>query len=574
MERKKLEELRAIYTDYLAWELAGACRGVSSMEGGAVYAAAYVLLKAQSVEDVQLYTLDAFVESSGISESRAFFIKECLQNNWHGIAAMKDNFDNDTLLAFLLYNEGGSKLGSESTPNSVIRLAGELMGIKPGDRVADFGTGKGAFIRECFAQQPEAIYYGDDINTVACEVASIRAELLGGNITIVQEDIMDMKDAQQKFDTAFANYPFGLRAKDAFGSNYDSFKEFTRINPEFARTVSLDWLFNKKVLDTIEGTRRAVCIMTNGSTWNTLDKEARTSFIENGCVEAVIALPNNLFSYTPIGTVMVVLSRDNTSVMMVDARELCSRGRRQNVITDDHIDEILSAVESEGAHSKRISLDELKANDYVLNPVRYMSEEVVIENGVPFESVIKKITRGAQLSAADLDGLVSPVPTSVQYLMLQNIRDGIIDDELPYLNELDSKQEKYCIKDKSLILSKNGYPYKVAVAEVPEGSKILANGNLFVIELNEDEVDPYFIKAYLESDKGIAMLKSITVGATIPNIGVEQLKKITVPKPEMSEQKKVAERYLTLVDEIKLLRRKIDRTTSDLKHLFDEGEVE
>ena len=77
MERKKLEELRAIYTDYLAWELAGACRGVSSMEGGAVYAAAYVLLKAQSVEDVQLYTLDAFVESSGISESRAFFIKEC-----------------------------------------------------------------------------------------------------------------------------------------------------------------------------------------------------------------------------------------------------------------------------------------------------------------------------------------------------------------------------------------------------------------------------------------------------------------------------------------------------------------
>ena len=97
---------------------------------------------------------------------------------------------------------------------------------------------------------------------------------------------------------------------------------------------------------------------------------------------------------------------------------------------------------------------------------------------------------------------------------------------------------------------------------------------MFVIELNEDEVDPYFIKAYLESDKGIAMLKSITVGATIPNIGVEQLKKITVPKPEMTEQKKVAERYLTLVDEIKLLRRKIDRTTSDLKHLFDEGEVE
>ena len=110
MERKKLEELRAIYTDYLAWELAGACRGVSSMEGGAVYAAAYVLLKAQSCEDVQLYTLDAFVESSGISESRAFFIKDCLQNNWHGIAAMKDNFDNIQDLKDTLLSEGRTGL--------------------------------------------------------------------------------------------------------------------------------------------------------------------------------------------------------------------------------------------------------------------------------------------------------------------------------------------------------------------------------------------------------------------------------------------------------------------------------
>ena len=48
--------------------------------------------------------------------------------------------------------------------------------------------------------------------------------------------------------------------------------------------------------------------------------------------------------------------------------------------------------------------------------------------------------------------------------MLANIQNGIIDDKLPYLSSIEPKYEKYCLKNNDLILSKNGYPYKVAVA--------------------------------------------------------------------------------------------------------------
>ena len=56
-----------------------------------------------------------------------------------------------------------------------------------------------------------------------------------------------------------------------------------------------------------------------------------------------------------------------------------------------------------------------------------------------------------------------------------------------------------------------------------DGQRILANGNLYIIELDESRANPYYIKAFFDSEQGIAALKSITVGATIPNIGVDTL---------------------------------------------------
>ena len=79
--------------------------------------------------------------------------------------------------------------------------------------------------------------------------------------------------------------------------------------------------------------------------------------------------------------------------------------------------------------------------------------------------------------------------------MLANLQDGIISDELPYLKEIDSKYEKYCIKNGSLVISKNASLVKMAIVSVQEGKKILANGNLYVIELDTDKINPYFFKS-------------------------------------------------------------------------------
>ena len=571
MEFRKVERTQMSDIEKVAFMLHEATRDSSNRQ--AEYAAAYVLLRAKQDPSISMESIDRYFETSNESVDRELFLNNSLRDVWPRIRELQIQFSTEELKNFILFYEAaGTKSGPEEpqTPKGIIMLAKELLEIRPGDRVADFCTGRGGFIRDCFLDEPNAVYYGNDLNATVKETAAIRADILGGKITIEQGNILDL-DENQKFDVAFANYPFGLRVRDQLrmaNSNAD----YVWKKPEFTKAVYMDWAFNAAVFNSISGSRRAVCIMSNGSTWNTLDRPARKWFVENGFVEAVIALPERIFEHTSIGTTMIVLSRNHADVMMVDARELCEKGRRSNSITKPFVEEIIQCCKEETAHSKRVSCEELAANDYGLNPDRYMYEKVTIKNGVPFDSIIKNITRGAQITANDLDRMVSNVPTDIQYLMLSNIQDGIIDDELPYLSSLDRKQEKYCLRNNNLILSKNGTPFKVAVAEVPEGEKILANGNLYIIELDTEKVDPYYIKAFLESDKGVASLSSIVVGAVIPNIGIEQLKKIMVPCPPIEEQHAIVEKYRIAVDEVKLLRRRLNKAVSSLKHVFDEGE--
>ena len=163
---------------------------------------------------------------------------------------------------------------------------------------------------------------------------------------------------------------------------------------------------------------------------------------------------------------------------------------------------------------------------------------------------------------------VSLLELTHAYLMLANIKGGIIDAQLPYLKEIPAKYKKYCIKSGDILLSKNGFPFKVAVAEPPSGREVLANGNLYIISLDETLVDPYYVKAYLESEQGSKQLKNIAVGTSMPNIGIAQLGTIIIPVPPMSEQKQLVEEYKTVLNKISDLRSQLAEAEGDLKKFF------
>lgn len=108
------------------------------------------------------------------------------------------------------------------------------------------------------------------------------------------------------------------------------------------------------------------------------------------------------------------------------------------------LETIVEALTTDHEYSRSISVKELRRNEYTLKLSRYVAKDVSLHNGAPFVSIIKSISRGAPCTAKQLDEIVSNSVTNMQYLMLANIQDVLIDDKLPYLSYIDPKYEKYC----------------------------------------------------------------------------------------------------------------------------------
>lgn len=79
----------------------------------------------------------------------------------------------------------------------------------------------------------------------------------------------------------------------------------------------------------------------------------------------------------------------------------------------------------------------------VLHPGRHFSEEV--DEGVPFETVIKNINRGAHCTAEQLDDMSTQDETNIHFLKTSDIQNGIIVGPMQSLSYIEDNFEKYCM---------------------------------------------------------------------------------------------------------------------------------
>ncbi len=558
----------------VTWEIADCLHQVGLSSHNAFPLIPYLLYKTSLYNNPFGITLQAIIDGEiEVNDDVRFLAKEVLNDKlWERLLQMVTKYSPEELsLAAVNPVPENEPKGTMTTPDSILKLAHKLLDVKAGEKVADVCCGSGTYIVSAALEEAKASYHGYEINVANRAAAMMKAELLDADVEITLCDVFTVADIDNmpKYDKIFADYPFGLKLRN-LGAGAGYLERLAEQYPGLSKATSSDWVFNALLCDMLAENGKAIGIMTNGSTWNSIDIPMRKYFIEQKLVECVIALPGKLFAGTSIPTTLIILSHNNNSVRMIDATKHCQQGRRQNEFSDENIETIVDALSTDHEYSRSISIDELRKNEYNLSLSRYAADDLGFHNGVPFESVIKSISRGAPCTASQLDEMVSENVTNMQYLMLANIQNGIIDDKLPYLSYIDPKYERYCLKNNTLILSKNGFPYKVAVATVQDGQRILANGNLYIIELNEEKANPYYVKAFFDSEQGHAVLKSITVGAAMPNIGVDKLKKVEIPLPVMEEQNGIAQKYQATLDEIAVIKLRLEKAVNKLHHIFDE----
>lgn len=482
----------------------------------------------------------------------------------------------EDLRAYLLAGPAadGRIRGNYSTPDGVASLAVKILEVKDGDTVIDFGSGVGGFLEHVSATGVDANLIGVENDGDAVAVARMRARASGSGATYECGDMFEFyesKVANNKVDKAFSNYPWSIREK-VLEEKTDYFAKALEDISRYGRLTSSDWVFNHLLVNSISEDGIAVGIMSNGSAFNVADSRVRRHFIEKGWVKAAISLPGGVFSHwTGAATTLVVFCHGNVGgIRLVDATDLGTKGRRGVSLTDDDIQIIASRLCEDSDKSAMASVDDLAQREYTLSARRFLQKEIKLINPVVMGDIIVEVTRGAFLRAQELDELSCCDETGFHYLNLANIADGSIDDRLPCIKEIDPKFRKSCLTSGDLLISKNGGPYKVAVAKVPDGQEILANGNLYIIKLDKKKANPYYIAAFFNSPDGRETLDRASRDGVFPSLSLRELRNIKVPLKSKEAQDHIAAAYLAKLDEIGGLKLRLARARGELNGLFDE----
>lgn len=542
---------------------------------------AYLALIIKNTDTFDYYNLDFGNAIDHIEdiEIKDFVMSKVNAKLFNGYFIDITGLSDDQLLG-IIYSNDFDGYETRSTPNSITNLVIKLLDIDSYDShevhksktVADICCGTGNFLLKSSAIDSTNRYYGCDINTDSYGISKIRASLVRENIEIELTDAFRLLDDDRRFDYIFINHPFGMRIHQ-LKDEYNMINLFSHLIPKMSNSTSCDWLFALLGISKLSEKGKLAIIVTNSCLYNGLDSKVREYMINNKLIESIIELPTSMFFGTGVATSVIVFSKNNNEkINFINATKFYEKGRRQNQFTEENINTILTYIGEDSDYSISLDVSDINKEGYQLNPLRYIkTKELEIDDGVPFESVILNVFRGAPLKASELDEFASNEETDYQYIMLSNIKDGVIDKELPYLNYISEKYEKYCIKNRSLLVSKNGAPFKTAVAEIEKGKKILANGNLYVFELDETKVNPYYLQAFFTSDVGQKLLSKFTVGSAIPNLPIQDFKKAIIPLPSMEIQNRVAEEYAATVDEINIIKAKLERAKRKLKESFDKG---
>lgn len=197
-----------------------------------------------------------------------------------------------------------------------------------------------------------------------------------------------------EFDAVVANPPFSLRWEpDDETANDPRFKNFG-VAPKSAA----DFAFLLHGFNYLSSNGTMAIILPHGVLFRGGSEAAiRQKLIHDDNIDCIIGLPSNLFYSTGIPVCIIVLKkcRKSDDVLFINAAECFKKGKKQNVLEAEHIDKIVETYRTraeEERFSRRVSLKEIKENDYNLNITRYVSlaqEEAPIDLAANHARLVK-----------------------------------------------------------------------------------------------------------------------------------------------------------------------------------------
>jgi type I restriction enzyme M protein len=332
----------------------------------------------------------------------------------------------------------GKKGGEFLTPASGVKLLVAVLAPHRG-RVYDPCCGSGGmfvsseeFVLSHGGRRDDISIYGQESNPTTWRLAAMNLAIRGFAADLGQEPADTFARDQfpdQKFHYVLANPPFNI--SDWGGEKYEGDARWIFGRPP-AGNANYAWL--QHILWKLRPDGQAGVILANGSMSSNQSGEGqiREAMVRGDVVEAMVALPSQLFFNTQIPACVWFLCKDKTQhgrdrrgeTLFIDARQLGTMTSRTNrELNQADIDqiagtvhawrqdgEVLKSYEDVAGFCYSARLEEIEKNGFVLTPGRYVGAADQEEDDEPFDQKMKRLTmllRQQQEEGAKLDQQIS-----------------------------------------------------------------------------------------------------------------------------------------------------------------------
>lgn len=327
----------------------------------------------------------------------------------------------------------GAKGGEFFTPQSIVKLLVEILEPYHG-KIYDPACGSGGmfvqsarFVAEHMkTRRPimeEVGIFGQEKGEGNLRIAKMNLAIhgLSGKIELANSFYEDPHKSIGKFDFVLANPPFNVKGKDR---NKQMIIDPARLQGDKRYNFGLpltgkneisnaNYLWMQMFAGALSSKGRAGFVMSNQSgDAGHAEKEIRKKMIEAGFVDVIISVGTNMFLNATLSCTLWFFDKGKAGtdrqnkVLFINAQDIFTEiDRAHSTWTDEQIQEIAGIVrryrKEDGygkykdikGRCKVATLDEVRANDYSLNPGRYVEIVEKEMDDVDFEARMKELMK-------------------------------------------------------------------------------------------------------------------------------------------------------------------------------------
>lgn len=328
-------------------------------------------------------------------------------------------------------NEGQNG-GEYFTAQSIVKLMVEIIEPYHG-KIYDPACGSGGMfvhsakfvenhLKNKSSISKEVAIYGQEKIGATVKIAKMNLAIhgLSGKIAEVNSFYTDTFNSVGNYDYVLANPPFNVKGKDK-NKQIVIDPEKIKGDPRYYLGLPItskgeisngNYLWIQMFASALNNQGRAGFVMANSATdAGNAEKEIRKKLIESGIVNIIISTPPNMFLNVTLSSTLWFLDKGKkgtdrqNKILFINAQDIFTPiDRAHNEWTYDQIQEIADIVrryrveEDEKNYvdikgrCKVATLDEIRENEYSLNPGRYVEIVDIGISNVDFKKRMKELT--------------------------------------------------------------------------------------------------------------------------------------------------------------------------------------